>query len=593
MSSREPSSPVGADRQRAAGREEAAHDRRNWVRLTYGCNNRCVFCLDSSGHTGEVRDREEVKRQILEGRKKGATRLILSGGEPTIHPSFVDFVRLGAKAGYAKVQTITNGRLFAYGPFLDRCLDAGLSEITFSLHGPDAATHDALVGVPGAFAQETAGLRRALADGRPVVNVDVVVSRANVTRLAEMLDLCISWGVREFDLLQVVPFGRAWAESREALFYDLAAMRPHLLAVFAYARRQDLHVWLNRFPPPHLEGFEDLIQDPHKLNDEVRGRREEFARLLDDGVDLDCRDREGRCRYCYLESFCDTLDVVRELSASGAFEVVRVETESEARQLPAFGGDPSSARRALSVPALSLPAAGPEGARLPAACSVPNRMRAAGARRLWVVAPDLAGARAALNGFAELPGLELELELGSGEGLADALAGGTIDGRRVVRVVAGGADPAAEARRLLAVDGAFEVVVPLSRATEAWLLALSEAPARLVLRMPSWEKATESSENDVDLGSFFGRFRLDVPVEEVPACVSGRLPRVRPPVLDSAAMSPDGRLEVFRYTRRYILDLYRTKSLRCRECRHDPACTGLPINYVRARGYGVLKPVKG
>ena len=152
----------------------------------------------------------------------------------------------------------------------------------------------------GAFEQETAGLRRALADGRAVVNVDVVVSRANVERLTELLDLCISWGVREFDLLQVVPFGRAWDESREALFYDLEQMRPHLAAAFAYARRPGLHVWLNRFPPPHLEGFEELIQDPHKLLDEVRGRREEFDGLLDDGTDLDCRDEAGRCTHCYL-----------------------------------------------------------------------------------------------------------------------------------------------------------------------------------------------------------------------------------------------------------------------------------------------------
>ena len=33
----------------------------------------------------------------------------------------------------------------------ERCLDAGLSEVTMSLHGPNARIHDALVGVKGAF----------------------------------------------------------------------------------------------------------------------------------------------------------------------------------------------------------------------------------------------------------------------------------------------------------------------------------------------------------------------------------------------------------------------------------------------------------
>ena len=582
MSSGEVSGPSDAGRERIAGHEEAAHERRNWVRLTFGCNNRCAFCLDSSGHTGEVRDREEVKRQILDGRSKGATRLILSGGEPTIHPSFVDFVRLGARAGYSKIQVITNGRLFSYGPFLDRCLDAGLSEITFSLHGPDAGTHDALVGVKGAFDQETAGLRRALADGRPVVNVDVVVSRANVARLAGMLELCLSWGVREFDLLQVVPFGRAWTESREALFYDLAGMRTHLLAAFAFARRPGVHVWLNRFPPQHLEGYEDMIQDPYKLNDEVRGRREEFARLLDDGVPLDCREPDTRCGHCYLVSFCNELEAVRDTAARGAFQIVRVETESEARQLPAFGGDPSSERRAL-----------PAGVTVaPDPLPIPEQARGAGAKRLWVVAPDLTRALAAMVPFADVPGLDLELELENDEGLEEEVQGGLLDGRRLVRAVVAARDAAAQAMRLLAMEGEFEVVVPLERSTGEWLLGMAEAPARLVLRMPVRERLTESAENDLDLGGFFARFRLDVPVEDIPACVTGRLPRVRPSVLDSAMMTPGGRIEIFRYARRYILDSFRTKSLRCRECLHDATCAGLPVNYVRARGYAVLNPVR-
>src|SRR5439155_5613079 len=332
---------AGVADDKLASHEDAAHERRNWVRLTFECNNRCTFCLDSDTHNGEMRARDDVKAQILDGRKKGATRLILSGGEPTIHPNYVDFIKLGRLAGYEKIQTVTNGRLFGYGFFLRKALDAGLSEITFSLHGPNAKIHDALVGVPGAFEQETQGLKNAIADGRPVVNVDIVINKGNVKHLAEMLDLFISWGVREFDLLQVVPFGRAFTEGRESLFYDLEEMRPYLLKAFEYAKRPDLHIWLNRFPPQHLEGFEHLIQDPYKLNDEVRGRKEEFAGLLDRGVDLDCRD-PARCRYCYLEKLCDTLYGVKKAVAEQRFEIVRVDTTWEAQQGPVFGGDPAS-----------------------------------------------------------------------------------------------------------------------------------------------------------------------------------------------------------------------------------------------------------
>src|SRR5258708_34072218 len=89
--------------------EEAAHEKRNWVRLTFDCNNRCVFCLDSDTHDGEIRDREEVKQQILDGRRKHATRLILSCGEPTMHPNYATSIRLGAEPGHSKLRTFTNG----------------------------------------------------------------------------------------------------------------------------------------------------------------------------------------------------------------------------------------------------------------------------------------------------------------------------------------------------------------------------------------------------------------------------------------------------------------------------------------------------
>ncbi|MBK7193862.1 MAG: radical SAM protein [Myxococcales bacterium] len=330
-------------------REAAAHDQRNWVRLTYDCNDRCIFCLDSRAHDGEMRDPDEVKRQILDGRKAGATRLILSGGEPTIHPRFVDFVRLGRLAGYPRIQTVTNGRLFAYKDFLTRALDAGLTEITFSIHGPNAKIHDALVGVAGAFEQEVAGLEHALADGRPVINIDVCVNRGNVKQLPALIETFVAKGVREYDLLHVIPFGRAYTDGKEVLFYDLAEMQPYLQAAFAWARKPDMHVWLNRFPPAHCEGFEDLIQDPYKFNDEVRGRQEEYELLLERGQPLHCRSPE-QCRHCYLEPLCDSLDAARA-TVAGRFEVLRVDATAEAARPAAFGGDPASAKRAATLAA--------------------------------------------------------------------------------------------------------------------------------------------------------------------------------------------------------------------------------------------------
>ena len=618
-------------------KEDAAHQKRNWVRLTFDCNDRCVFCLDAHTHNGTNRSREEIKAQILDGRRKGAERLILSGGEPTIHPDYVQFIKLGRMAGYQKIQTVTNGRLFAYKEFLTRCIDAGLGEITFSIHGVNARIHDALVGTKGAFDQEIKGLQNALDDGRVIINIDVCVNRGNVKTLPDLLEKFTNMGVYEYDLLHVIPFGRAYTEGKETLFYDLEEMRPYLLAAFEYSKRPDMHIWLNRFPVPHLEGFENLIQDPYKLNDEIRGRKEEYELLIDHGVPLDCR-APHRCSHCYLEPICDELEDVRETVATADFEVIRFDTEWDAAQGPVFGGDPASAERSktrremvetlaaiefdgnqISAEAVAatigrnlaegdhrkfrLPLLGAESLgvgpnstfKKPEYPPIPKQIERAGCKALWLVSPSLARVRESLTQIDELFAgtSELELELDDYSGFAEALEpGDQLFGRRVTRVVV---KTVADAQAMLALPGEFEVCVELSRDVEPWLLEIAkqpEAPARLALRQPTYERLTESAERDLDLPTFFSSFTHAVPVDDVPSCVLGRPARTRRELLDTSMMTLDGKLEIFRYIKRYILDRYWRKSLRCKTCVYNQDCRGMHISYIRAHGFALMQPVE-
>lgn len=530
--------------------EEAAHEKRNWVRLSYDCNNKCTFCLDSDTHDGTMRKVMDIKVQIIEGRKRGADRLILSGGEPTMHPNFLDFVKLGKRAGYPKVQTVTNGRMFRYPEFLETAARNGLDEITFSLHGHTAKLHDALVGTPGAFEEEVAGLKAALASGRFIVNVDIVINKQNVRHLPDMLETFISWGVKEFDLLHVIPFGNAWSEARDHLFYDLDGNLPYLQRAFAYSRRPDIHIWLNRFPPPYAEGFEELIQDPYKLNDEVRGRREEYDRYLALGQKLSCREPD-RCRRCYLQSLCDTLDEVIGARQSEAVDVLR------------YAGEP------------------PRAGKLPEA------------KVARIVARDIAAARRLAEAAAP-PAIELELDeyLGIHEALEP---GGALFGKQLLRCDT--ARPEA-IERLLALPGEIEIGVLLTKETAPALMALmSREPAalrRIVVVQPNYDRVTDAHERDVpDVRAFFADFTAEVPVENVPRCLSGRAPRPPRRVLDLAMLGQDARIDVHRYTQRYVADGYFTKALRCKDCAESERCRGVHVNWVRAHSYAPLAPLKG
>ena len=81
--------------------ERVANETKHWVRLTAACNSKCVFCLDSEAQDGKLLPFEDVCTEILRGREeKGATRLVVSGGEASIHPRFHDAIRHGKAVGY-------------------------------------------------------------------------------------------------------------------------------------------------------------------------------------------------------------------------------------------------------------------------------------------------------------------------------------------------------------------------------------------------------------------------------------------------------------------------------------------------------------
>lgn len=562
--------------------EHAAHEERAWVRLTYECNNRCIFCLDSDTHDGEIRSREAVLRDILAGRRRGATRLILSGGEPTIHPDFIEFIRVGHRAGYRRVQTVTNGRLFAYPKILKRCIDEGLGEITFSIHGPNAKIHDALVGVKGAYEQEITGLKWAIADGRPIINVDVCVNRANVKHLRRMLDDLMVIGVREFDLLQVIPFGRAFKEGKETLFYNLADEGESLKAAFEVSRMPGVHLWLNRFPVEHLEGFEELAQDPHKLLDEVRGRQEEYTRLFTTGEPLDCRQPE-RCKHCYLEQLCDSFEDRRRELKSADFGEVRVDSEWEGEQHQVAGvSDPAS------VKWIAMQAAAGNGKDPLNVEPLEQVVARSKATVLSVVSTDVASA--AEYAATRFPGLvDIHLELADMAGLGAAITAEKFAGRRLARVVARNT---AQATTLAALAGEFEIVVWLTQETLPWIKAnAAELAGRLLVRQPNWDKLSTAKVEAVDLATLAASFPANLRVEGIPECILGRPPVPATPMLDTTRHGPDERLEIFRATRRYIEDGFRVKSLRCGECLRKDECPGLHANTARAQGLGILKPI--
>ena len=125
----------------------------------YRCNNNCIFCNAESSRKAHInRSTQEIKETIISN-SKDYNEIMFIGGEFTIRDDAIDLIGLAKKKGYKKIAIETNGRMFAINNFTKRILKAGLNNITFSIHGSCAKTHDGLTRVKNSFAQCMEGLK--------------------------------------------------------------------------------------------------------------------------------------------------------------------------------------------------------------------------------------------------------------------------------------------------------------------------------------------------------------------------------------------------------------------------------------------------
>ncbi len=535
-------------------REEVANVSKHWVRTVTACNSKCMFCLDMDTPRNVYLSEEEVKSEILRGRTElNAWKIILSGGEAALHPLHTEFIRYAKEVGYGRIQTVTNGWRYADRDFYDKCVEAGLQEMTFSLHGHTAELHNRLTRHKGSFERIVKAIRRAARDPRMIASVDVVINKQNVGVLDKIVELSVRLGITEFDLLHVIPQSAGF-DNRDELFYNPRQYLPVLQKVFRLNRHPRFVVWTNRFPVEFLEGMEDLIQDPHKMLDEINGRRFHVRKYLDTGEPLNCRDPE-RCQHCFIESYCTTMDRAVEKQNADAWEVWNVGTDRRAlRDLP----DPLPwGIQSIGVTVDTLADLSKVVARLPQGAGLYARSGDA--------APVPADLGVPLVLVAETAA---QLDAWCGEDGPDAALS--------------------------------ELEIRLNQSTAPWMLAHRDRLAghldRVRLHQPSFEHMKDATAQDVRTPrAFFEALALPVRVSGLPACNTPgvRLLPVRP-VLDATMFDPGtGRLSIRDLSRYHIREGYRSKSSRCEDCALMDLCDGMHINMVRDQGLSLLQPLSG
>lgn len=197
--------------------------------LTHRCPLACPYCsnpLDLEGRRGEL-DTAAWARVFREAAALGVLQAHLSGGEPASRRDIVEITAAARDAGLY-TNLITSG-VGVPGALLRRLRDAGLDHVQVSIQDVEPESADRIAGYRGAFARKRDLARQVVALGMPLT-VNVVVHRANIARIREMVESAIELGAGRVEIAHVQYYG--WAlRNRAALMPTREQVRTAMAAL--------------------------------------------------------------------------------------------------------------------------------------------------------------------------------------------------------------------------------------------------------------------------------------------------------------------------------------------------------------------------
>jgi len=229
--------------------------------LTHRCPLGCPYC--SNPLALDPRESELATptwaRVFTEAAALGVLQVHLSGGEPGARR---DLVAITAAAHAAALYTnLITSAVGITANSLRQLAEAGLDHVQISIQDSEHASADRIAGYVGAFARKRA-LAAAVVNLKIPLTVNVVVHRANIDRIEQMVALALALGASRVEIAHVQYYG--WAlQNRAALMPSAEQVARATEAVDELRRRHHGEIVIDavvpdyyaRLPKPCIGGW--------------------------------------------------------------------------------------------------------------------------------------------------------------------------------------------------------------------------------------------------------------------------------------------------------------------------------------------------
>jgi len=233
--------------------------------VTRSCNLACRHCRASSkygAHPDELTTGESFKL-IDEIASFAKPIIILTGGEPLLRSDIFEIAEYGKNKGLTMVMA-PNGTLLN-DENIKKIINSGIKRISVSIDGPDAASHDNLRQVPGAFKQACEGIKRARNAGLEF-QINSTVTKRNIGLLPHIMKLAKELGAKAHHVFLLVPTGRA----KEMIDEELSPAEYEETLRFLAREKKNSSLEIKITCAPHFNRI--LLQEHSDMAQSLRGR---------------------------------------------------------------------------------------------------------------------------------------------------------------------------------------------------------------------------------------------------------------------------------------------------------------------------------
>jgi radical SAM protein with 4Fe4S-binding SPASM domain len=136
------------------------------IELTNRCNERCLHCYIPHQYKNTDMDKKLFTSVIDQCGDMNVISLTLSGGEPMLHPYFVDYLRIIKKHDFSFA--ILSNLTMLNNNIVEELKDSHVSHLQVSLYSMISEIHDSITTIKGSYAKTMASIELLINNNIPV-----------------------------------------------------------------------------------------------------------------------------------------------------------------------------------------------------------------------------------------------------------------------------------------------------------------------------------------------------------------------------------------------------------------------------------------